>query len=276
MLRPIHDIKAVLFDIYGTLFISGVGEIGTTGTEGTAAEGSVFFDALDEVGIKNYPAADVGDVMLQEAIRSVHAEMQREGIQFPEVDIVEIWRSTLKRLQREGYVDSRTFSDEVLQQVATAYEVRRNPAWPMPGAQECARDLNSAGILLGLVSNAQFFTPELFPALLNKDLDELGFDEHLRFYSYKTRRAKPGTELYVNALEQLKRRGITPAETLFVGNDMLNDITAAGQAGFRTALFAGDSRSLRLREGDPRVDAVVPDLVIDHLEQLPTCLLSND
>jgi putative hydrolase of the HAD superfamily len=49
---------------------------------------------------------------------------------------------------------------------------------------------------------------------------------------------------------------------------MLKDIWPATQLGFKTALFAGDGRSLRLREDDERCRAVQPDLVIDHLSQL--------
>ena len=49
---------------------------------------------------------------------------------------------------------------------------------------------------------------------------------------------------------------------------MLNDISAASRAGFKTALFAGDRRSLRLREGDPRVRGIMPDRVARRLEDL--------
>ena len=63
-----------------------------------------------------------------------------------------------------------------------------------------------------------------------------------------------------------------PAEVLAVGNDMLNDVLPARETGFRTALFAGDARSLRLREGDPRLDVFSPDLVLTDLDQLPECL----
>ena len=43
---------------------------------------------------------------------------------------------------------------------------------------------------------------------------------------------------------------------------------AAGKAGFKTALFAGDMRSLRLRRDDPEVENIKPDFIIDDLAQL--------
>ena len=60
--------------------------------------------------------------------------------------------------------------------------------------------------------------------------------------------------------------GILGKETLYVGNDMLNDIKTASLSGFRTVLFAGDRRSLRLRK-DICQD-IVPDTVITCLDQL--------
>ncbi len=40
------------------------------------------------------------------------------------------------------------------------------------------------------------------------------------------------------------------------------------QLGLKTALFAGDQRSLRLREHDPRCSTLEPDLIITKLSQL--------
>ena len=62
--------------------------------------------------------------------------------------------------------------------------------------------------------------------------------------------------------------GVSPHAVLYVGNDMLNDMLPAAAAGFQTALFAGDARSLRLRETDPRCIDVSPDIVLTDLSQL--------
>jgi putative hydrolase of the HAD superfamily len=70
----------------------------------------------------------------------------------------------------------------------------------------------------------------------------------------------------------LCRRGIRHDEVLYVGNDMLNDIMPANSVGFRTALFAGDARSLRLREDEPSVRGSTPDLVVTDLLDLVRCL----
>jgi putative hydrolase of the HAD superfamily len=49
---------------------------------------------------------------------------------------------------------------------------------------------------------------------------------------------------------------------------MLNDIYPAKNAGFNTALFAGDARSLRLRKDIPECKTLSADLVITDLIQL--------
>jgi len=94
----------------------------------------------------------------------------------------------------------------------------------------------------------------------------------LQFYSYRTGHAKPGLVLHRMAAEALGRRGIRPADAVYVGNDMLNDVYPAAQLGFRTALFAGDARSLRLHQGDPRLDGLAPDLVLNDLGELIGCV----
>ncbi len=70
------------------------------------------------------------------------------------------------------------------------------------------------------------------------------------------------------AAERLKNRDIPAHAALYIGNDMLNDIYPSKKAGFTTALFAGDNRSLRLRKDDPKCSNLSADLVITDLIQI--------
>ena len=121
---------------------------------------------------------------------------------------------------------------------------------------------------MGIISNAQFYTAYLFKWFLGSDLNDLGFDPELVYYSYQYEIAKPSPILFQLAAQKLKERGITPPCVLYIGNDMLNDIYPAKAIGFQTALFAGDRRSLRLRADDPRCKHLRADLVITDLDQL--------
>jgi len=242
-----QGLRAVLFDIYGTLFVSASGEVGT---DDDGEHRDTLTEALAAVGIPTGGIAVAGDgdraeAPLKETILAHHDRARAEGIDCPEVDIVAVWRDVLLALG----LDAGTLAGVDLARLAVEYEVRANP-----------------------VCNAQFFTVELFPALLSQTAAEIGFDEELQFYSYQHGRAKPSGYLYDLARQSLASRGVKADEVLYVGNDMLNDVSAAAQLGFRTALFAGDARSLRLRAGDPRTEGVSPDLVLTDLMDLVDCI----
>lgn len=260
-LTPQPGIRAVLFDVYGTLLISASGDIGSDDSGGRARAASA---ALAAVGMAGEPEAVAAQVEWE--IRARHVEAKARGVAYPEVDIVEIWQNALAALGLPP------LGDPELRTLATAFEVRANPVWPMPHAEELLDRLAAAPLALGIVSNAQFFTPLLFPALLGRSLEEFGFAPGLQYFSYAHGWAKPSTRLYELAAAALLRWGIVPAETLYVGNDLLNDITPAAAVGFRTALFAGDRRSLRLRSGDERVQGVAADVVVTDLAQLAEVL----
>ena len=272
-LQRLPGIRAVLFDVYGTLLISGSGDVGTLSEN---RKESSFSEALSAAGITFRGDGSTGISQLVAAIEKSHADSRADGIEFPEVDIVAIWKHTLSSLASGGMIDRREHPDSQLQRLAVEYELRSNPVWPMPTADACLQALSESEIMLGLISNAQFFTPIMLNELLGGDKAATVFDGALQFFSYEHQQAKPGRYLYELARDALSQRGVSASETLFVGNDMLNDIFPAHQVGFRTALFAGDERSLRMRSDDARTVGLVPDLVITELGQLPNCVLSTD
>jgi putative hydrolase of the HAD superfamily len=277
-LRRLDGIRAVLFDLYGTLFISDSGEVGTARKQAEAplpAPQQALADALVAMGIPASESVGQGIECFFRSIEASHAESRQTGIDYPEVDLVEIWRSVLAELARQGLVEQPACTAIDLKRLAVEYEARANPCWPMPHLQECLGGLRRGGLVLGIISNAQFYTPDLFPALLGGPAESWGFDPQLQFYSYQHGRAKPGTALYKRAAEVLCRRGISPGEAIYVGNDMLNDILPACKLGFRTALFAGDARSLRRREQEQTLAGISPDLVLTELTQLVECMMDS-
>lgn len=212
------NVRAVLFDVYGTLLKSAAGEI--------------------------HP-----DPALRELIERAHAASPHP---FPEVDIREIHVAMHPEL-----------SAEAIERLAMEHERAVNPVCAMPGAVETLGALASRGVLLGLVSNAQFYTVQVMEACFGDSLASLGIDPGLCVFSYLERRAKPDVWLFEVARDRLLDRGIRPGEVLYVGNDVRNDIEPAKTVGFRTALFAGDETSLRLRGkslGDCSADRVITDL----------------
>ena len=271
-LQPLVAIEAVLFDVYGTMVISGCGEVGTAAETGTQF---AWREALERLGGVDTVGAEAGVAQLTQQIAQRHSQLRAAGVAYPEVDIVAIWQATFQALglslPPEAIADGR----EGWQRLAVQYEVLANPVWPMPDLLPCLATLSQAGRTLGIVSNAQFFTPCLFPAVVGQELAALGFADDLCFFSYQNGIAKPDAAMFLQARDRLAARGIPASAVLYVGNDMLNDMLPAQSVGFCTALFAGDRRSLRTRRGDPRVAHLRPDLVVASLSELLPCLIDE-
>ena len=263
---PLGGIRAVIFDVYGTLFISAAGDIGTMG--GAPAPHYSLDNLAGEYGC----SAEELRGYFRGAVLKRH-EALRGKIAHPELRVEELWAEFLtRRDEPRGSPpdDGRSGSiGDKARELALRYELTVNPVYPMPAAEETLGLLRRRGMTLGLISNAQFFTPLLFAAFFGGLPEALGFDPELLIYSFEQGEAKPSPKLFAPAVRRLEALGLKAENALYVGNDMLNDIFAAGQAGVKTVLFAGDRRSLRLREGDRRIRGVMPDRVIQNLQDLP-------
>jgi len=262
--RP-RGIRAILFDIYGTLLISGTGDISLASLQG----GMFGMDALlrqSGFPLTDPSAADIIPDLIDREIQRRHAELRDAGTDYPEVEIRDVWRDVLIHLWNDAYLDDDPRAAET-DHLALRHELGVNPVWPMPGFPEVVVRLAEAGYRVGIVSNAQFYTPLILEVLADATLEDLGFEPGLCSWSYALRRAKPSPDVFSAPLARLNDEGVVPSEVLYVGNDMLNDVAAASRAGCRTCLFAGDRRSLRLREGDSRAD-VEPDMIITELAVL--------
>lgn len=253
--------QAVLFDVYGTLFISRAGDIGAA-----KEEAARNIDAIAELCARHgitTPVSPMLDAFFECIGTSKGALRDGKGIEYPEVVIEEIWSSVL------GITDF-----PMLQSFALEYEMIVNPVYPMPHLQELLSTCKRQKIVMGIISNAQFYTPYLFAALLGRRLAELGFREDLLLFSYMLGYCKPSPEPFGRAAQILKAAGIDATNTLYVGNDMRKDIAPSAAAGFQTALFAGDARSLNLREEDRSCAHIRPDMIITDLAQIIECLAS--
>ncbi len=257
VLPKLSGIKAVIFDIYGTCFMSGSGDIGVSTADPKV---EALSESLKEQGVE-LPDDLAEDALARfyELIKLDHEQTRRQGIEYPEIRILDIW----EQWRREAQVQVN------VSQLAIDVECRLNPVWPMPGLEACLDQLRESGLQLGVVSNAQIFTPCLFPALTDRSLVDFGFEPKNCVWSWMGKEAKPSVHLYEKVLESFP--DLKAQECLYVGNDMRNDIAPASKTGMKTALFAGDQRSLRLREGDPLVGDLKPDGVVTDLRQLQNC-----
>ncbi|MCK9275321.1 MAG: HAD family hydrolase [Syntrophales bacterium] len=251
-------VRAVLFDIYGTLFISSAGDIGAAKNESSTKKNEIT-ELCTRYAV-NLPAGVLIDRFFEEIERE-KKNLKEEGIEYPEVVIEKVWFRVL-------HIDN----PGTLRQFALEYEMIVNPVYPMPGVNEILSICRQKGTFMGIISNAQFYTPHLFTSFLGHTLAELGFRRDLLFFSFEMGYGKPSVRPFAEAARTLEVEGIKRYEVLYVGNDMLKDIAPARKTGFKTALFAGDARSLNMRSGELGNETFHPDLIITDLSQIIPCL----
>ena len=207
----------------------------------------------------------------RQTISREHKKSRAAGNSYPEVVITQIWQEVLVQFQQKGLLNISPESD------VTAYtflfELMSNRIYPMPHMQEVIKNLEGKGYPLGIVSNAQFYTPMIMNYFLEAGLTESThiryFEPQLSVYSYQMGKAKPDRALFETLSRRLQKEyGLKPGQTLYVGNDLYKDVWPAQQTGFKTALFAGDARSLRLHQENPAMEKVRPNHIIKDLNRL--------
>ena len=83
-LTRLKSLRAVLFDVYGTMLISGSGDVGTSIAGVQSAALSAAFEA---VGLPSCPDGEAVASTLTNTIREYHRRARRRGIEFPEVEM---------------------------------------------------------------------------------------------------------------------------------------------------------------------------------------------
>jgi putative hydrolase of the HAD superfamily len=274
-IRKDAGIKAFVFDIYGTLLISASGDI----DESVLSTDNLkqAFHASDIKFQENGEATAelLGQILYEfrQSIKEFHEQKRSEDRPYPEIDISNIWENIIKTHQHQLIIEDPM----CIKCFVFVFEVLSNRIYPMPGMKELVDRLASLKYPLGIVSNAQFYTPVILNYFLNDSVSEneavTPFDPDITIFSYKYMRSKPDPFLFQLLKDQcLQKYGLFADEILFIGNDMFRDIYPAFLAGFKTALFAGDTKSLRLRQDKPELKKIVPDFIITDLLQLLTIL----
>ena len=280
--KKLPGVRAVMWDIYGTLFSVGVGDLEASLDESDRLQSAAaatlnefhLAPALRQLTPDQPPAVTLRDLYLR-GIHESHQSSRTRGIEYPEVVIENIWLTILQQCSTAGYQPPTTeplthtalrcayFFDSTLQQTSL-----------YPHAAQCLITLSRTGRRQGIVSNAQFYTPWHLRRLLQKappspapDLSSI-ITPNLCFFSYQLGFSKPNLQTFRRARAALQQLNITAAQTLYIGNDMLNDIWGATQVGWHTVLYAGDRNQTRLRPDDPRCTNLKSDVVITALSQL--------
>jgi putative hydrolase of the HAD superfamily len=271
--RSDPSIKAFVFDVYGTILVSASGDIDESVISTENLKTAFDASGIELVNTLQEPQQLLNELLedFKRLIKEHHQAERTEDKPYPEINILEIWEEIIldnyrrNRLILNGPLCIKCFT--------FVFEVLSNRIYPMPGMKEVIHHLAERKFPLGIISNAQFYTPVILNFFLQGSISESElvspFDHDLTVFSYQHQRSKPDAFLFELLKNQIRDKyGIYADEILFIGNDMFRDIYPARIAGFKTALFAGDTKSLRLRQDKPELKKITPDYIVTDLRQI--------
>ncbi len=283
-LKPLREIAAVTFSIYGTLL--------------HISDGDLLFDheqqlrmqiALDKTiqefnmwnSMSRKPGAPWEYMLTQ--YRNLLQDQKISGNvakgETPETNAFEIWKRLIERLQKNEYTFDESFYgelDEFSLKVAYFFHSSLQGVQAMPGALETLCHLTGRGTKIALFADAQPFSfVQLLRGLASQGtlppLSEL-FAQECFCLSYREGVRKPSASLYAKLISRFEKLGIAPQEILHVGTSIRDDLAIAKMFGMKTVLFAGDSLSMQASKEEVRNPDIKPDRLITNLSQLAEIL----
>ena len=236
-------IRAVVFDIYGTLL-----EVGPAPPDADARWQRLCHDLLHI----HKPLSRLSfSVTSSQVIARHHQAARARGIAWPEVHWPSVVAEVLPELAQLPPHDQEEFLFRQIQTNHTTHMAAETAAM--------LRWLKDRQCLLGTASNAQSYTlRELNEALKAHPLALDLFDRDLCFLSFEHGFSKPDLHVFQILTARLATRGIHPAEVLMVGDHLDNDVEPAKVHGWQTWQLGspadGDWSGLRetLREPQPK------------------------
>jgi putative hydrolase of the HAD superfamily len=279
----LNDIRAVIFDIYGTIINYWRPEFDLK-SERTGLIIQAFNTVIERFGMKSTlekinpseEAAKTLNDFYNGLIALNHEKSTKKGILYPEVKIENIWSVIIAIFKRNGYEYSKYCQcqeSDFPRFVAYTYNYYALGRTMYPGVVNALTELKQNNIVNGILSNAQFYTPIDLTLMIREqsnqkydDLSEL-FEPDLTFYSYEYGVAKPNQLLFRRLYDALYEFQILPEQTVFIGNDLETDIQAAADVGMKTAFFCGDLKSTFFNSLDGKV---IPDITFTDWNELPS------
>jgi hypothetical protein len=197
------------------------------------------------------------------------------GEKHPEIQVEKIWEMIVnKLLQNEYEFDGAFFGfvAEYSRKIAYFFHASMQGTACYGGAAEALRAVASAGLSQGLLGDGQTFTcVQLHRGLRGQDarleLNAL-IPTTRRVLSAEVRARRPSERLFKEMLNRLAKEDISPGEVLHVGNTLERDVAPAKRLGMRTALFAGDKRSVEASAEQMKQPNLRPDVLLTELPQI--------
>lgn len=281
--EKLTDIRAVICDVYGTLINYWKPDFQDSQTRTESLQYAFkeiihrfsMTNVLNEINGNESPEKTLSD-FYHGLIAIQHEKMTIKGIDFPEVKIENIWDIIIMLLKRRGYNPQQHFNGDIKdfsRYLAYFYNFQSLGRQLYDGVVDSLAALKQNNMFLGILSNAQFYTPLDLTFLIRdqsngkyEDFNEL-FDSDLTFFSFEYGVAKPSTVLFRKLFDALYEYQILPSQTVLVGNDLLIDIQPAIEAGMKTAFFTGDTESAFVHDLSGKI---IPDISFESWDELPS------
>jgi putative hydrolase of the HAD superfamily len=212
-------LRAVIFDIYGTLL-----EVGPP-----PADAHRRWERLWKDLFSTWPRLTLEHFgqECERVIAAEHAAARASGILFPEVYWPAVVSSVLPEVARLPESERDEFCFDHAQMIHTV--------GLLPGSAAALRAFQGLRLRLGLASNSQPYTVrELDLVLAQVGLSRELFMPELCFFSFEHGFSKPDAHVFGLLTARLRALGLTPAETLMVGDRPDNDLAAASAWGWQT------------------------------------------
>lgn len=278
-LKPIAGIKAVTWNIYGTLLRISDGELLFQHPQAVRME--IALDkTIQEFNMWNSMTRKPGKPWEYLLLKYQHAldelKMASSGRKgdVTEVNSAHIWRKLLGMLDKKEYTYDKSFYgdlDDLSEKVAYFFHSSLQGIEAAPDALQGLLVLQSGGIQQALLADAQPFTV----VQLLRSLAEQGalphqnlFTSSLNTFSCAEGVRKPSKTLYLRAVDRLVKSGIEPEQILHVSSKVHDDLAVAKSLGMRTALYAAEKLGLQASSEELKDPATKPDRLITSVEQV--------
>lgn len=279
-LKPLRGIKAVAWNVYGTLLRIADGQLLHLHPQPLRMQVALE-KTIEEFAMWNSMTRKPGapwEYMLHQ-VQEIVEEQRMAGTRVkgdvPEVNSAAVWRKIVGRLGKKEYpYDAAELGDEdeLSEKIAYFFHASLQGTEAAAGALDTLRSIRDAGFSQGVVADAQCFTVvQLLRAFgAQGRLPTLGdlFTPGCLTLSFQEGIRKPSKTLFRTAAERFGREGVSPDQVLYVGSRLADDLVIARQAGFRTALYAGDGVSLNASSAELRDPNLKPDRLVTELGQV--------
>ncbi|MFN9721182.1 MAG: HAD family hydrolase [Planctomycetota bacterium] len=277
--KPLPGIKAVLWDVYGTLIRISDGRFTVFPDE--EARLQVALDkTIHEFNMWNHMYRKPGPPW-QSMIGLYRSTIERQSMRAStkgdttDVNLVETWMTLIGKLfEKEYQYDEATYGDldEFSEKVAFFFHSCLQATEARSNAVQAMSDVAAAGLIQGFLSDGQSFSLlQTLKSLASQaelpPLYEL-FRAQTLIFSYQNGVRKPSTTLFTKAVQQLRELGVQPAEILHISCRLTTDLVPAKNVGMKTALLVAEKLGLQVDVNVLKDPATRPDRLLTDLGQL--------